>query len=150
MENIQSYLCAKNDLSKSKIGTTKNLIMPKSQINTGKHCILELYNCNKIKLNDESFISTTMALSAKLAGATLVNLITHRFAPQGVTALALLAESHMSIHTWPEIGYGAVDVFTCGDQAMPERACDVLIREFNAGHSSLKTLERSIPRKTSI
>ena len=49
--------------------------------------------------------------------------IHHRFEPQGVTGLALLAESHISIHTWPESGYAAVDVFTCGDHTMPENAC---------------------------
>ncbi len=111
----------------------------------GKHCILELYDCNKNKLNDESFVRTTITLSAKISGANLINLITHSFNPQGITALALLAESHISIHTWPEIGYGAVDVFTCGEQTMPERACDVFIKEFSAKKFSLKTLQRDTP-----
>ena len=78
----------------------------------GKHCILELYDCDSSKLNDEAFLRDTITDAAKRAGATLLNLITHRFEPQGVTGLALLAESHISIHTWPEAGYAAVDVFT--------------------------------------
>ena len=98
----------------------------------GKHCILELYECDEIKLNDEAFVRTTITIAAKLAGATLLNLITHRFEPQGVTGLALLAESHISIHTWPENGYAAVDVFTCGDHTMPDRACEILCKELLA------------------
>ena len=111
----------------------------------GKHCILELYECDELKLNDEAFLRYTIASAAKLAGATLLNLITHRFKPQGVTGLALLAESHISIHTWPESGYAAVDVFTCGDHTMPERACEVIFKELSARRSSLKSFQRQTP-----
>ena len=110
----------------------------------GKHCILELYDCNKLKLNDEACISTTLTVAAKLSGATLLNLITHRFEPYGVTGLALLAESHMSIHTWPENGYAAVDVFTCGDHTMPEKACEIMNLELQAGSNSLKSFNRKM------
>ena len=82
----------------------------------GKHCILELYDCDPSKLDDEVFLRSAITQAAERAGATLLNLITHQFQPQGVTGLALLAESHISIHTWPEAGYAAVDVFTCGDR----------------------------------
>ncbi|WP_320666846.1 adenosylmethionine decarboxylase [Prochlorococcus sp. MIT 1307] len=111
----------------------------------GKHCILELYECDTARLNDEAFLRTTITTSAKMSGATLLNLITHRFEPQGVTGLALLAESHISIHTWPENGYAAVDVFTCGDHTMPEKACEILRQEFLARRFSLKSFQREIP-----
>jgi S-adenosylmethionine decarboxylase len=111
----------------------------------GKHCILELYDCDSSKLNDESFLRDTITDAAKRAGATLLNLITHRFEPQGVTGLALLAESHISIHTWPEAGYAAVDVFTCGDHTMPERACQVLCEELGAGRHKLTSFRRETP-----
>ncbi|MEB3360611.1 MAG: adenosylmethionine decarboxylase, partial [Synechococcaceae cyanobacterium] len=111
----------------------------------GKHCILELYDCDSSKLNDESFLRDTITDAAKRAGATLLNLITHRFEPQGVTGLALLAESHISIHTWPEAGYAAVDVFTCGDHTMPERACQVLCDELGAGRHKLTSFRRETP-----
>ena len=111
----------------------------------GKHCILELYDCNPSKLNDETFLRNTITKAAKRAGATLLNLITHRFEPQGVTGLALLAESHISIHTWPENGYAAVDVFTCGDHTMPEKACEVLCEELNAGRHALRSFLRETP-----
>ena len=111
----------------------------------GRHCILELYQCDKAKLNDEAFIRTTITSSAKIAGATLINLVTHSFKPQGVTGLALLAESHISIHTWPEIGYAAIDVFTCGEHTMPEKACDFLSKAFGARNCALKNINREIP-----
>nr|YP_002049246.1 S-adenosylmethionine decarboxylase proenzyme [Paulinella chromatophora]ACB43036.1 S-adenosylmethionine decarboxylase proenzyme [Paulinella chromatophora] len=111
----------------------------------GKHCILELYDCDVYKLDNESFISNAIAMAAKCAGATLLNLITHRFEPQGVTGLALLAESHISIHTWPESGYAAVDVFTCGDHTMPEQACNVLSNELESKRQALKSFRREAP-----
>ena len=111
----------------------------------GKHCILELYDCEANRLNDEAFVRTTLTTAAKEAGATLLNLITHRFEPQGVTGLALLAESHISIHTWPESGYAAVDVFTCGDHTMPEQACSVLCSELRASRHALRSFLRETP-----
>ena len=116
-----------------------------SSENIGRHCILELYQCDNAKLNDEAFIRTTMTSSAKIAGATLINLVTHSFKPQGVTGLALLAESHISIHTWPEIGYAAIDVFTCGEHTMPEKACNLLAKDFLAKYLSFKDIAREIP-----
>ena len=116
-----------------------------SSENIGRHCILELYQCDHVKLNDEAFIRTTITSSAKIAGATLMNLVTHSFKPQGVTGLALLAESHISIHTWPEIGYAAIDVFTCGDHTMPEKACKLFHKDFLAKHFSFKNISREIP-----
>ena len=111
----------------------------------GKHCILELYGCDSAKLDDEAFLRDTITAAAKRAGATLLNLITHRFEPQGVTGLALLAESHISIHTWPESGYAAVDVFTCGDHTMPEKACAVLAAELSANDHKLTSFRRETP-----
>jgi|1048.fasta_scaffold18783_2 S-adenosylmethionine decarboxylase len=111
----------------------------------GKHCILELYECDPSKLDDEAFLRNAITTAAKRAGATLLNLITHRFEPQGVTGLALLAESHISIHTWPESGYAAVDVFTCGDHTMPDKACDVLAKELGSGRHKLTSFRRETP-----
>ena len=108
----------------------------------GKHCILELYACDADKLNDESFIRTTIATAAREAGATVLQLISHHFQPQGVTGLVLLAESHLSIHTWPESGYAAVDVFTCGDHTMPDRACLALVQALGAGDYKLSSFRR--------
>ena len=116
-----------------------------SSQNIGRHCILELYQCDHARLNDEAFIRTSITSSAKIAGATLINLVTHSFKPQGVTGLALLAESHISIHTWPEIGYAAIDVFTCGDHTMPEKACELFAKDFLSKNLSFKNIAREIP-----
>ena len=145
MEQILSFLHPNPGWRNDDVQEITNSITPSTTDMVGKHCILELYECDEFKLNDEAFVRTTVTIAAKLAGATLLNLITHRFEPQGVTGLALLAESHISIHTWPENGYAAVDVFTCGDHTMPERACEVLRKELVAQRFSLKTLQREVP-----
>jgi S-adenosylmethionine decarboxylase len=111
----------------------------------GKHCILELYSCDCAKLDDEDFVRAALSNAALRAGATLLNLISHHFQPHGVTGLALLAESHISFHSWPESGYAAVDVFTCGDHTMPEGACRVLVEEFGARHHQLRSFRRETP-----
>lgn len=111
----------------------------------GKHCILELYACDGAKLDDEDFVRAALRNAALRAGATLLNLISHHFQPQGVTGLALLAESHISFHSWPESGYAAVDVFTCGDHTMPESACRVLVEEFGSRQHQLRSFRRETP-----
>ena len=110
-----------------------------------KHFLLELYRCDYEKLNDESFLRCTLNRAAKLANATVLNLISNKFEPQGVTAIALLAESHISIHTWPESNYSAVDIFTCGQNMMPELASQYLIESLLAEEHSLRVIERNPP-----
>ena len=114
-------------------------------IHQSKHLLLELYKCNNEKLNDESFLRCTLNRAAKLANATVLNLISNKFEPQGVTAIALLAESHISIHTWPESNYSAVDIFTCGQNMMPEQASQYLIKSLMAEEHSLRVIERNPP-----
>ena len=114
-------------------------------IHQSKHFLLELYKCDYEKLNDESFLRCTLNRASKLANATVLNLISNKFEPQGVTAIALLAESHISIHTWPESNYSAVDIFTCGKNMSPENASRYLIEAFNAQEHSLRIIERNPP-----
>ena len=112
-----------------------------------KHLLLELYKCDYEKLNDESFLRCSLNRSAKFAKATILNLISNKFEPQGVTAIALLAESHISIHTWPESNYSAVDIFTCGRNMLPELASQYLIEALKAEEYSLRVIERNPPKK---
>ena len=111
----------------------------------GKHLLLELYRCDCEKLNDESFLRCILNRASKLANATVLNLISNKFEPQGVTAIALLAESHISIHTWPESNYSAVDIFTCGQTMKPELASQYLIESLMAKEHSLRVIERNPP-----
>ena len=110
-----------------------------------KHLLLELYRCDCEKLNDESFLRCILNRASKLANATVLNLISNKFEPQGVTGIALLAESHISIHTWPESNYSAVDIFTCGQNMMPELASQYLIESLMAKEHSLRVIERNPP-----
>ncbi len=114
-------------------------------IHHSKHLLLELYGCDYEKLNDESFLRCSLNRAAKLAKATVLNLISNKFEPQGVTAIALLAESHISIHTWPESNYSAVDIFTCGQNMLPELASQYLIEALNSKEHSLRVIERNPP-----
>ena len=114
-------------------------------IHQSKHLLLELYRCDSEKLNDESFLRCTLNRAAKLAKATVLNLMSNKFEPQGVTAIALLAESHISIHTWPETNYSAVDIFTCGQNMLPELASQYLIEALKAEEHSLRVIERNPP-----
>ena len=114
-------------------------------IHQSKHLLLELYGCDYEKLNDESFLRCTLNRAAKLANASVLNLISNKFEPQGVTAIALLAESHISIHTWPESYYSAVDIFTCGHNMLPELASQYLINTLKAEEHSLRIIERNPP-----
>ena len=114
-------------------------------IHHSKHLLLELYGCDYEKLNDESFLRCSLNRAAKLAKATVLNLISNKFEPQGVTAIALLAESHISIHTWPESHYSAVDIFTCGQNMKPELASQYLIETLKAEEHFLRVIKRNPP-----
>ena len=108
----------------------------------GSHSILEVYDCPAGLLNDVAHVQESIRQAVRHAGATLLAECVHHFEPQGVTALALLSESHISIHTWPELGYAAADVFTCGEHTDPTAACEFLVKAFQARRYELKRLER--------
>ena len=96
----------------------------------GTHVILDLYGCPRASLDDIDFVSRALVRSVAESGATLIKPFFHKFAPQGVSGVAIIAESHFSIHTWPEHGYAAVDVFTCGDSIDVAHAVAVLRETF--------------------
>ena len=111
----------------------------------GNHILLELYGCNKEKLNDELYLRCQLNSAAKLAKASVLNIVSNKFEPFGVTAIALLAESHLSIHTWPESHYSAIDIFTCGRNMRPKLASHFLIESLEASNYLLKTINRDYP-----
>ena len=127
--------------------TFKAINDEKKLVYKSKHFLLELYRCDYEKLNDESFLRCTLNNAAKLANATVLNLISNKFEPQGVTAIALLAESHLSIHTWPEAHYSAVDIFTCGKKMRPDISCKYLIQALMAEEHLLRVINRNPPLK---
>lgn len=105
----------------------------------GTHLIIEVVNGHG--LDDEARIQQAFRDCVDTCGATLLHIHTHKFSPQGVSGVAVLAESHISVHTWPEIGYGAFDVFMCGD-AQPWKAVDVLAAAFGTADVRVKELKR--------
>ena len=110
----------------------------------GVHHIAELCECNADLLNNSEFISTSLRQAVEHANATLIEEVKYEFTPQGITAVCLLSESHISIHTWPEKGYAAVDIFTCGEHTHPQKACDFLVSSFECGFSKITVLKRGI------
>ena len=111
------------------------------------HLILELYSCNKDKLNDELFLRCIVNNAAKLSKSKVLNLLSNKFEPQGVTAIALLAESHLSIHTWPECKYAAVDIYTCGQNMRPDLASKFLIDSLESQKQSTQRINRNFPKE---
>lgn len=111
----------------------------------GKHALFELHGGNPNLLNDEDFVKSALTEAAEVAGATLLSLVSHKFSPQGVTAVALLSESHISLHSWPEFGFASIDCYTCGSHTDPEAACKSLKNAFEATYSSIRLLQREGP-----
>ena len=91
------------------------------------HLLVEYSGCNVSKLNDKQYLEELLTKAAVAGKFTVLKTAFHKFEPQGVTGLLLLSESHLSIHTWPEHGYAAVDLFTCG-QNSPEES-EVIIEK---------------------
>ncbi|MBK5932941.1 S-adenosylmethionine decarboxylase [Rhodovulum imhoffii] len=109
------------------------------RVYAGTHLIIEVVNGHG--LDEETRIQAAFRDCVDACGATLLHIHTHKFSPQGVSGVAVLAESHISVHTWPEIGYGAFDVFMCGD-ADPWQAVDVLKLAFRTEDVRVKELLR--------
>ena len=107
----------------------------------GKHYLLNLYGCSFVLLNDEYCLIDLLENAAVASGANVVQTISKKFEPQGVTVLCLLSESHISIHTWPEEGRAAADCFTCGD-CNPKIGCDIIIQQLNPSKYELTYIER--------
>lgn len=85
-----------------------------------------------------------MVDAAKRTNATIVEVAFHEFNPFGISGMVVIAESHLSIHTWPEYGYAAVDIFTCGDLIKPEEAAAYLIKRFQSKNPSVVEMKRGI------
>src|ERR1700712_51388 len=92
----------------------------------GKHLLCEMSGCNAVAIANLDAVKHALYAAAEAANATSLNGYFHQFSPTGVSGILCLAESHISIHTWPETGYAAVDIFTCGDKAMPHNAIEYL------------------------
>ncbi len=111
----------------------------------GRHLIVEYSECDKRNLDDVRLLEEGMCEAVRRSGATIVRSVFHRYNPQGVSGVVVIAESHISIHTWPEYGYAAVDFFTCGDSVDPYKAHEYLASVLSAGSANIQELKRGIP-----
>ena len=107
----------------------------------GQHLLLECYDCSMDILDDIKQIETLLVAIAEKLHYTVVTTSFHKFAPQGVSGVVVIQESHISLHTWPEYNYAAVDIFTCGDIEM-QAGVDYLIEALEAKDQSKQILQR--------
>ncbi|MCL2766949.1 MAG: adenosylmethionine decarboxylase [Peptococcaceae bacterium] len=110
----------------------------------GRHVLAEICGCEFSLLNDIGKVEEIMVTAALEAGAEVREYTFHKFSPQGVSGVVIISESHLAIHTWPELGYAAVDVFTCGDRVNPWDACEYLSKSFCAKEMIAKEVERGV------
>ena len=110
----------------------------------GRHLLVELHDCDREALNDLDLIREVMLKAAVDCGAVIMGESFHRFSPQGVSGVVVIAESHISIHTWPEYGYAAADVFTCGTSVNPEVAAQVLIEKLGSKNHTVTEIKRGV------
>ena len=110
----------------------------------GSHLLVELRDCDLSVLSSLDKVRSAMVSAAEAASATIVDVSFHEFSPFGISGMVIIAESHLSIHTWPEYGYAAVDIFTCGDLLKPSEAVSYLIRQFGSKNPSVVEIKRGI------
>lgn len=113
----------------------------------GRHLILEYWDA--VNLNNPELIERALTEAALAGGATLLSVRTHQFAPQGVSGVAIIAESHISIHTWPEYNYAAIDIFTCGNRVNPHKMNEVLSKYFRPKRQNITEILRGLQTETS-
>lgn len=110
----------------------------------GRHVLAEMYGCPFEVLNDIKKVENIMVNAALEAGAEVREFVFHKFSPQGVSGVVVISESHLAIHTWPELGYAAIDVFTCGEKVNPWDACNYLAEFFEADYVNASEIKRGI------
>lgn len=110
----------------------------------GTHLLVELRECNTEILKNLEKVRNALVSAAKEAKATIVDVSFHEFNPFGISGVVVIAESHLTIHTWPEYDYAAIDIFTCGDIIKPEVAASFLIKQFECRNPSIVEMKRGI------
>ncbi|MEW5993208.1 MAG: adenosylmethionine decarboxylase [Candidatus Zixiibacteriota bacterium] len=111
----------------------------------GRHLIAELCGCNRRVLDDAEMLERHMMEAVRLSGATIVRSVFHRYNPQGVSGVVVIAESHFSVHTWPEYGYAAVDFFTCGESVDPYKAFGYMKQRLGSRRAHISEVKRGLP-----
>lgn len=108
----------------------------------GCHIVAELSDCDRAILTDVEGVEQAVVRAAEVARAEIREVVFHRFEPHGVSGVVVIAESHLSIHTWPELGYAAIDVYTCGNTADPWLALQYLSEQFRSKTVTTSVIHR--------
>ena len=112
------------------------------------HCIMELWECNNQILDNKDMVEELMVEAALESGAEVREVAFHKFAPQGVSGVVVISESHLAIHTFPEHGYASIDVFTCGERIDPQVAAKLIAKKLNSKRFYEINLERGMGEMT--
>lgn len=120
------------------------------EIHLGRHVLAEFFECDPNTLNNIDKVEKYMMEAALECGATIVQKCFHMFSPYGVSGVVIISESHLAIHTWPELGYAAVDLFTCGSKCDPKVAYEFLKDKFHSKNASFTELKRGIITRSSM
>ena len=116
----------------------------------GRHLLLEMFDCDLDAINSLESVKGALVEAAKRAQATIVDVVFHEFNPFGISGVVVIAESHLTIHTWPEYRYAAVDIFSCGEVLQPEVAANYLVEQFAAERTSIVEMQRGMFLNSSV
>jgi S-adenosylmethionine decarboxylase len=110
----------------------------------GHHYIVEGSGCNPDVISRVEQVEQILVRAAEVADVQIWAISFHRFRPMGVSGVVVISESHLSVHTWPEVGYVALDIFTCGDRAKPEAAVQHALKAFGATNMHITEVTRGL------
>jgi S-adenosylmethionine decarboxylase len=110
----------------------------------GHHYVAEASGCKPEIIGKVETVEGILVRAAEVAGVTIWSISFHRFSPNGVSGVVVISESHLSVHTWPEYGYVALDIFTCGNEARPEAAVEYALKEFGATSMHITEVTRGL------
>lgn len=110
----------------------------------GRQILVEYYDCETDRINDVDFIESALLEATRRSKATIISHNFHKFSPHGVSGVVVIAESHVSIHTWPEYNYAAVDIFTCGETIDPWVIQEYLKDAFDSKNISSMEMKRGM------
>ena len=110
----------------------------------GFHYVIEASGCDPKILTDANALKKILLEAAKVGEMDVRSTYFYRFTPQGVSGMVIVSESHISIHTWPEKGYAAIDVYTCDTNSKPEKTVNYILEKIKAEYAHITEIERGI------
>jgi S-adenosylmethionine decarboxylase len=123
-------------------GSSSAIILFAPMTPLARHTLLELHECNPARLRDTESLRPLVLDAIREGGGTIVTELFHNFSPHGVSGVVVIAESHVAIHTWPEHGYAAVDIFSCSERLDPAAIGDTIAKILGARRSEARTVAR--------